>query len=145
MGLYLCVAGVGCRSYHEWRDEKEHGKPEAVGAPGTSPAATAAGSAGGGDGGSSSGGVGDAVKGLGREAGDTAQAAQEVVKMEGRAAGGWWVFCSFCIWGLSSDQCTEYDSAVRTGCVSTQSRVRLARWLAGLFAVSVCVKRGVCI
>lgn len=87
---------MGCRSYHEWRDEKEHGKPETVGAPGTSPAATAAGSAGGG---SSSSGVADAVKGLGREAGDTAQAAQEVVKMEGRAAGGWWVCFSL---GLSA-------------------------------------------
>lgn len=66
-----------CSSYKEWKDEKEHGSTA-----GHSPdTAAAAGSN------TSGSGVGDVVRGLGQEAGDTARSAKDVVKMEGQAAG----------------------------------------------------------
>lgn len=85
------------RSYKEWKQDKEHGTeatqlPDAPYAPGTGPSSlgggAGAGGSGSGGGSSSSTSVGDAVRGLGHEAGDTVQATHEVVKMEGQAAGG---------------------------------------------------------
>lgn len=80
-------AGGACRSYHEWRDEKEHGASASTSSSGQAPAAAGGGS-------SSSSGIGgagaavaDAARDMSREAGDTADATKEVVKMEGRAAG----------------------------------------------------------
>lgn len=72
-----------CRSYNEWKHEKEQGTSTSQ--PPEASDSAAAGS-GGGSGGSSTS-VGAAVQDAGQEAKHTAQSAKEVVKMEGEAAG----------------------------------------------------------
>jgi hypothetical protein len=64
------VVAATCRSYNEWKRDKEGTSSATAGSSGSSTAA------------------GDAARGLGQEAKDTAQSAKEVVKMEGQAAGG---------------------------------------------------------
>jgi hypothetical protein len=63
------VVAATCRSYNEWKRDKEGTSSATAGSSGSSTAA------------------GDAARGLGQEAKDTAQSAKEVVKMEGQAAG----------------------------------------------------------
>jgi hypothetical protein len=65
-----------CRSYNEWKQEKERGTAATAG--------TAAGSSSSATGGSS---AGAAVRGAAQEAADTARSAKDVVKMEDQAAG----------------------------------------------------------
>lgn len=79
--MAVALVHNGCSSYHQWKEEKEHGtsQPSAAEASGAAQgtSSTQAGS----------GSVGDAVRGAGQEAGDAARATHEVVKMEGQAAG----------------------------------------------------------
>lgn len=64
-----------CRSYNEWKQEKEHGTTATDASAAGSSSATSGSSA------------GDAVRGAAQEAADTARSAKDVVKMEGQAAG----------------------------------------------------------
>lgn len=77
---HVFLAWLTCRSYKEWREEKEHGT-----LPSNQPQQSSAGAA---TSNSSAGSAPrDAVKELGKEGKDTAGAVGEVVHMEGRAAG----------------------------------------------------------
>jgi hypothetical protein len=97
---HYCVSASGtnclplvCSSYKEWQHDKEAGTTG-----GQSSDAAGSGS-------SDVANMGDAARGLGQEAADSARSAKDLVKMEGQAAGNGGCYCQQQGWGRIHVDC----------------------------------------